>query len=140
MAGMDKPLNRIAEWTSANSRRWYPDPPGADPERWHIEHQAFGLAGELGEVVEYVKKWHRRNLSTAELRDCLASEIPDVLSYLLNLSHAIGLDLDAALEAKQLECEGRWGDGKFAWPSGLLHHCECSACTEAAKERGEHEV
>lgn len=105
-----KPLNELARQTNANSRRWFPDPEGVDPERWNIEHQVFGLAGEIGEVIEHVKKWHRRDFGIVELRERLVAEIPDVLTYLLNLSDSIGLDLDEALAAKQAECAGRWDD------------------------------
>ena len=101
----------LPEWqaaTLANSRRWFPAPDGLG-DRWEIEHQAFGLAGECGEVIEHVKKWHRRDFDAEELAERLHEELPDVLTYLLNLCELIGLDIAEALMAKQEECERRWG-------------------------------
>lgn len=105
---IDTPLMAHARATLRNSQRWFPTPDGLTG-RWQIEHQALGLVGECGEVVEHVKKWHRRDFDTDELRARLVSELPDVLTYLLNLAALLDVDLDEALAAKQAECERRWG-------------------------------
>lgn len=116
------PRRSLRGWsqvTLANSRRWFP-PPDSDHQRlmgkssgrsWEIEHQALGLSGEMGEIVEHVKKWHRGDFDVEELARRLEGEVPDALTYLLNLAELLRFDLDALLAAKQDECEKRWGSG-----------------------------
>lgn len=99
----------LPEWqttTLSNSKRWFPFD-GDDREQ--VIHQALGLCGEVGEVVEHVKKFHRGDFDAEELAERLHSELPDVLAYLLNLSELIGVDIAEALMEKQAVCEGRWG-------------------------------
>lgn len=106
---LDRPLMAHAQATLRNSQRWFPTPDGTG-DRWQIEHQAFGLAGEVGEVVEHIKKWHRRDFDVDELRERLTEELPDVLTYLFNMAALLDIDLDDTLSTKQAVCEARWGN------------------------------
>lgn len=55
---------------------------------------AIGLAGEVGECTEPVKKWFFHGKGTnAEVRDKLREEIGDVLWYAACLADAFGLSL-----------------------------------------------
>jgi NTP pyrophosphatase (non-canonical NTP hydrolase) len=99
----------LPEWqalTLRNSKRWFPF---AGDDREQVIHQALGLCGEVGEVVEHVKKFHRGDFGAEELAERLHSELPDVLTYLLNLSECLGVDIAEALMEKQAICEQRWG-------------------------------
>lgn len=99
----------LTEWqaeTLTNSRRWFPFPGST---RDQIIHQALGIAGEGGEVIEHVKKYHRGDFDIYELRDRLADELPDALTYVLNLAELLSVDLDEALTRKQAISEERWG-------------------------------
>jgi NTP pyrophosphatase (non-canonical NTP hydrolase) len=102
----DMTCTELQAATLANSRRWFPF--GGD-EREEIIHQALGLAGECGEVVEHVKKFHRGDFAEMALAERLYSELPDVLTYLFNLSELLGVDIAEALAEKQKVCEQRWG-------------------------------
>lgn len=99
-------LPEIQVATLANSKRWFPFN-GDDLDQ--IIHQALGLAGETGEVIEHVKKFHRGDMDVETLAYKLYYELPDVLTYLLNLSELVGVDIEEALVEKQGICEERWG-------------------------------
>ncbi|MCP5157730.1 MAG: hypothetical protein H6983_26390 [Ectothiorhodospiraceae bacterium] len=48
----------------------------------------------------------------------LEAELADVLTYLLVLAHELGIDMEAAVEAKQAVCVERWGKperGRRPW-------------------------
>lgn len=59
-------------------------------------YPALGLSGEVGEVMEHVKKAIRDDggTITAERLDKLGKEIGDVLWYLARLSDELGLSLN----------------------------------------------
>lgn len=107
-------LNVYRDRCLANSRNWFPF---ADLDD-EIMHQALGVAGEAGEVVEHVKKAHRKALSgeseldfqeaLAGRRTELGHEIVDTMIYLLNLAGTLGIDLDAAFEEKVAINRARW--------------------------------
>lgn len=76
-----------------------------DWEQFHTPRNLMlALVGEVGELAE-VMQWR----TDAELlalarepagREALEDEIADVLTYLLQLAEALGVDLDAAVAAK----------------------------------------
>lgn len=64
----------------------------------------LALVGEVGELAELVQ-WRSdaevlHLATTTEGRDALGDELADVLTYLLALADALGVDLDAAVHAK----------------------------------------
>jgi NTP pyrophosphatase (non-canonical NTP hydrolase) len=69
---------------------------------------ALGMAGEVGEVANVVKKIQRDGGGDA-LYDQLGAELADVLTYLLLLADECGVDLIAEYEAKVIVNEQRWG-------------------------------
>jgi hypothetical protein len=48
-------LNELGKKLLANSVRWFPDPHLRGFEH-AVTHMAFGLGGEVGEVLELIKK------------------------------------------------------------------------------------
>lgn len=101
-------LTRLAAAMRANSERWFP--------RWHSDdlgmplHVAYalGLAGEVGEVANVVKKIMRDGES-AQKRADLGAELADCFTYLLLLADEAHVDLVAEYERKVVVNEQRWG-------------------------------
>ena len=101
----------------ADSKAWFPSVHQRG-RKATATHYALGLAGEVGEVLDVIKKadicgW----VSECELHaggkhdaDALASELADALTYLLALASRLGVDLDAAYAAKRQVNIERWGD------------------------------
>lgn len=76
-----------------------------DWEQFHTpKNLAMALVGEVGELVELFQ-WLTPEESAAVMADAeravrVREELADVFAYLLQLSDALGVDLEAALEAK----------------------------------------
>lgn len=103
----------LASEMRANSERWFP--------RWHspelgmplVVAYALGLAGEVGEVCNVVKK-QMRDGEHALLDEGLGGELADCFVYLLLLADECGVDLVAEYRQKVIVNENRWGgrDGR----------------------------
>lgn len=70
-----------------------------DPHIVSAMYCALGLAGEAGEVVEKVKKWHRDGRID---KQAVALELGDVLYYLVSLGLSMGYTL-ADIERMNVE-------------------------------------
>ena len=70
------------------------------PEESRISYPAMGLAGEVGEVMNKIKKVYRDKggVFDTTTKQEIASELGDVLWYLAVLSQDLGQDLDAVAE------------------------------------------
>lgn len=93
----------------ADARRWFPAA-NASPEAT-ITDLALGLAGESGEVVDLIKKFHRQGgewVRGLYGNDELAAELADVFMYLSQLAVALGIDLHDEWEAKRALNEERF--------------------------------
>lgn len=100
-----EPLNALGDQMLADSARWFPD---LHTDRsTQVVHFALGLAGEVGELVNLVKKWNRGD--PVDLREAIGHEVADVLTYLLDLARSLEIDVDAAVAEKRAICESRWG-------------------------------
>ena len=90
---------RLAQWVAA--REW---------EKYHRpKNLAMSIAIEAAELMEHFQ-WLTHAEADELLRDEavrqeVANEMADVLSYLLSLSNATGIDLAAAFEAKMARNE-----------------------------------
>jgi|SRR6516165_6890658 NTP pyrophosphatase (non-canonical NTP hydrolase) len=64
-------------------------------KHWSLSDWGNALAGETGEVCNLIKKITRGDYATdpAKATALLASELPDVLTYLCLLASAAGIDL-----------------------------------------------
>ena len=69
----------------------------------------MGLAGETGEVIDYLKKvcFHEHPLDTTKL----AEELGDVLWYVATLATTAGLDLDQIAEQNIAKLRARYPNG-----------------------------
>jgi len=101
-------LGLVAKQVRWNSERWFPDL-HSDKHFGHLTvHYALGLCGEVGEVANLVKKADRAGAARPHTEK-LADELADVFTYLLLLADECKIDLLKSFEAKQAECERRWG-------------------------------
>jgi NTP pyrophosphatase (non-canonical NTP hydrolase) len=67
----------------------------------------FGLAGEVGEVMEKMKKCIRDGTPRTELREFLKKELGDVLWYINALAHEFDLTLEEIAIANVEKLESR---------------------------------
>lgn len=67
---------------------------------------SMGLAGEAGEVVDYIKKvnWHGHEFN----KNKLAEEIGDVLWYVALMCDAIGISMDEVAEGNIAKLQERY--------------------------------
>ena len=96
-----------------DSRAWFPaihlDRRCDGNERAAL-HFAIGLAGEVGEALNLIKKWHRGDaLLDGQLYLDLGKELADCAIYLADLAAILGYDLDAEIEKKREILIDRWG-------------------------------
>ncbi|WP_291810376.1 nucleoside triphosphate pyrophosphohydrolase family protein [Limnobacter sp.] len=68
------------------------------PEEAKVTYPALGLAGEVGEVCNKIKKVTRDGLSIDDIRSDLFKELGDVLWYLSALAHDLDISLDNLAE------------------------------------------
>ena len=113
-------INELAKKSLENSKRWFPDCYNRGHEAGRI-HLTLGVGGEAGEVVDVIKKADvcsddgglvkscSRHKDGKHSRRALEDELADCLTYLTALAAHEGIDLQAAWERKQAECEERWG-------------------------------
>lgn len=75
----------------------------------NLSNFALGLAGEVGEVVEPIKKhlYHGRALDKSQLQ----KEIGDVLWYVAGLATVLDLSMDEIAEANISKLKARYPDG-----------------------------
>ena len=64
------------------------------PEEDGLIYTVLGLNGEAGEIAEKVKKMLRDGKSLEECQVELIKELGDVLWYVANLAHELGVSLD----------------------------------------------
>jgi NTP pyrophosphatase (non-canonical NTP hydrolase) len=71
------------------------------PKNESVMYTALGLAGEVGEVANVVKKILRddNGIVTEEKQEKLKSELGDVCWYLARLTDELGLELEDILDA-----------------------------------------
>lgn len=65
-----------------------------DPQVIEAMYVALGLAGEAGETVDKIKKWHRDGVVD---KHSIALELGDVAYYLTRLANTFGYTLDDIL-------------------------------------------
>lgn len=102
-------LQKLQERCLRDSRWWFPfNKPKRNTELDHeVLHYALGIAGESGEVVEHIKKWHRGSKDIDQ--DALGSELADVMIYCMNMAECLGIELQEAIDAKRRHNIRRWG-------------------------------
>jgi len=94
-----------------DSQHWFPDVHADD--RTAAVHFSLGIAGEVGELVNIVKKANRSGRWNGYVHDHhadLRHEAADVAIYLLDLCAALNIDLAYAIDEKRAILIERWGD------------------------------
>ncbi len=104
-----------------DSEAWFPGLHDGDPFDL-ITHYALGLAGEVGELINLIKKANRDRAGglapfPPERLDMVRAETADVLIYLLALAAMLGVDPAAAIEMKRAELIERWGNPEQSGPA-----------------------
>jgi NTP pyrophosphatase (non-canonical NTP hydrolase) len=86
-----------------DNEEWFPD----------VSHSAFYhaacMAGEAGEVINWLKKVERGSIEVGDCRDQVAEEIADVFTYMLGLCGLLGIDLEKEYNAKRYTNAKRFG-------------------------------
>ena len=106
-------LNELANRSLEDCYRWFP---GWNEQAvtTQVLQYTLGIAGESGEVVELIKKWHSGragyDLNSESLRARVVEELCDVLVYAFDLAAVLKLDLDEAMELKRASNETRFGN------------------------------
>lgn len=91
------------------SMRTFKTEPGLTVQQSKAMLGSIGLAGEVGECTEPVKKWFFHHSRTPEqVRDALREEIGDVLWYASCLADAFGLSLQDIAERNVAKLEARY--------------------------------
>lgn len=83
--------------------------PNEEGEFPSVEYLAIGLAGEVGELLNMVKKSMRHGFSFDP--DTMKDELGDCLWYLTVLSHALGHDLSSVAGGNIEKLRKRYPDG-----------------------------
>ena len=96
-----------------DSRAWFPAV--HESQRSAVIHFGLGIAGEVGELVNLIKKANREATWNVldggdKWRTALAHEAADVAIYLMDICSELGIDLSDAIEAKRSILIERWGD------------------------------
>ena len=85
-----------------------PDVP-LSPEETMILWNAFGIAGESGEIVDYLKKgiFHRHGYDASKVEE----ELGDLLWYVAALATKLGLSMESIMERNIAKLKQRYPNG-----------------------------
>jgi len=100
-------LPELQERAIADSRFWFPDVHATTQTA--VVHFGLGIAGEVGELVNFIKKWNRGSITLEKLQEEAALEAADVAIYLMDICAELGIDLGQAIEIKRRVLVNRWG-------------------------------
>lgn len=91
-----------------DSKSWFPSVHKTDHDA--IVHFGLGIAGEVGELVNLIKKVNRGSVTYAQVRIEMSNEMADVLIYLCDIAETMQIDLAQAVENKRAILIERWGE------------------------------
>lgn len=102
------------------SRRLAADAAARDWERFHTpKNLVMALAGEVGELVAELQWATPEDASTvmsdAEAAARIRGELGDVTCYLVRLADVLGVDLEAAAQAKLDVIDARYAAGRYRY-------------------------
>lgn len=90
-------LRDIQDQCVEDSEKYFP---GA--QTFHAtEYWLLALGGEVGELQNVLKKRLRGDLTEQEWIEAAASELPDILIYLLTIASWLGVDMEIAYRNKR---------------------------------------
>lgn len=116
---MSSIIEDIRKQALKDSVVWFPEVHDTDEQ--FLVHSALGLAGETGEAVDVIKKWHRSaNLDVDDLDiEALGAELADVFIYLLHICSATGIDLEAEYLKKSAINAARFSPKRSGYAHGF---------------------
>jgi len=87
-------LVALGKQCKEDSEKWF----GDTEAKSSLVHHTLALCGETGELANIVKKIDRKSLDINDpaVRVHLAEECADILTYLLNVTDMLGIDLERA--------------------------------------------
>lgn len=103
-------LRAIQKQCDEDSALYFPAFSGS--EDYNYDFLTIALGGEVGEILNKVKKNLRGSMPYIDLHMQLEEELPDVLIYLCELATVLGIDLEAAYIKKR-----EFNNGRFIRPS-----------------------
>jgi len=82
------------------------------PQKCHLLHMAMGIAGEVGEVVDLVKKmvFYDKVIDTDKFRE----EMGDVEFYMRGLRDSLGITKDSILNNNITKLDARYSSGSYS--------------------------
>lgn len=95
-------LIKIQREVNDDTEKWFPS------TKDDVCYLGLCLAGEVGEVLNHIKKYERGSKNMAELRMDAADELADVLIYLAMLANALEVDLAYEYDRKRVINEARF--------------------------------
>jgi NTP pyrophosphatase (non-canonical NTP hydrolase) len=98
-------LTDLAHQCYADNKAWFPEKAN------DLVHHALGLAGEAGEVANWIKKIDRgtHSLDAGKVRKEIGEEVVDVLIYALSLCAILGINPDEMWKVKRAFNQKRFG-------------------------------
>lgn len=100
-------LKDLQRQSIRDSRAWFPEVHSSTSEA--VVHFALGIAGEVGELVNFIKKVNRGSTTFEAVHDQVRFEMADVLIYLCDMAEELGIDLEQAVADKREILIDRWG-------------------------------
>jgi NTP pyrophosphatase (non-canonical NTP hydrolase) len=97
-------LTDLAHQCFEDNKKWFPD------KATDLRHHALGLAGEAGEVANWVKKVDRgtHSLDDPGVRKEIGEEAVDVMIYALSVMAILGVDPVALWDLKRAKNKRRF--------------------------------
>lgn len=108
-------LKELMDAQLHNNLNWFPE------KAYDLKHHVLGMAGEVGEVANLIKKWDRGDFDLDEVlpglgpeyatsyREIIGEEVIDVLIYVLSICAILGINPDEVLEKKNGFNAARFG-------------------------------
>lgn len=87
----------IARLPQFKNRKGEPAHSESDGRDWKLSAWSNAVCGELGEAANIIKKIERGDFTLEEVRNELADELADVVTYLDILAMRAGIDLGKAV-------------------------------------------
>lgn len=101
---------RLSQFKNSKGEPAHSQPDGSD---WSLGEWCNAVAGELGEAANIIKKIRRGDVSLDDVRQDLAYELADVVTYLDILAMQAGIDLGRATKDKFNLVSERVGSNVF---------------------------
>jgi NTP pyrophosphatase (non-canonical NTP hydrolase) len=115
-------LARLKDFKNTQGSMAHTENDGSD---WTPNDWFTALAGEVGELGNFLKKVRREDFTLEIARPAIADELADVQCYLVILAHQLGVDLEQATISKFNRVSERVGSNvKLPLPENLFFSLE----------------